>query len=65
MITVTIDSTKHENPVHQGMHVLAQSRQRGVPAVGVLWPVGVEHGELRMIGPDILTGEVEYVWRPA
>jgi hypothetical protein len=55
---------KHDNPIHQGMHVLARLRAAGVPVIGHLWPMGVESGSLTVGVPDLADGVVEYVWRP-
>lgn len=63
MTTVLVD-LKHENPIHQGMHVLMRLRDAGVPVIGVLWPMGVESGVLSVGVPDLADGIVEYVWRP-
>jgi hypothetical protein len=54
---VNID-TVSDQPVHQGLAVLAQLRRAGVPATGVLRPTGVEYGELR-----VTDGKV-YEWVP-
>lgn len=62
MITTTIDTSRQTNPVHLGLQVLGELRRRGVPVVGVLWPVGVEYGVLTVEGPDLLSGEVIYTW---
>ncbi len=62
MITVVVDTSRQPNPVHLGLAVLGELRRRGVPVVGVLWPVGVEWGVLTVVGPDLLSGEVEYTW---
>lgn len=62
MIIVTVDPTRFENPIHQGMHVLAKLRERGVPVVGELYPAGVARGTLAVAAPD-LAGEVAYCWQ--
>ena len=62
MITITLDPARFDNPIHSGMHVLAKLREAGIPAIGVLYPVGVERGVLTIDAPDLDDGAVVYRW---
>lgn len=55
---------KRENPIHQGMHVLARLRDAGVPVVGALWPMGVESGVLVIEPADLVDGITVWRWKP-
>lgn len=62
MITTTLDPARFDNPIHSGMHVLGKLREAGIPAIGVLYPVGVEWGALTLSAPDLADGSVTYSW---
>ena len=61
-VTVSVDPTRFDNPVHLGLRTLRNLRDAGVPVIGVLWPVGVESGLLTIGEPDLVTGVIEYRW---
>lgn len=62
MTRVTVQPDKFENPVLFGLHVLTKLRDAGVPAIGVLWPAGVESGTLSVEPPDLVDGSVTWSW---
>jgi hypothetical protein len=59
---LVVDPARFENPVNQGVAVLAALRGVGVPAIGVLGVTGVEYGTLSIGSPDLESGEVTYSW---
>ena len=48
-VTIPKQETKAfgEQPVLLGTHMVGRLKEAGVPVTGVLWPSGVENGELR------------------
>jgi hypothetical protein len=58
----TFDPSRFDNPVRLGLYLLSNLRELGVPVVGVLWPIGVESGELTIGSVDLVDGTVEYRW---
>jgi hypothetical protein len=62
LIVVKINPNAFENPVHQGMHVLATLKRASVPALGVLGVTGVESGKLTINETDLCEGSVVYEW---
>lgn len=62
-ISLVVDpATLHENPVHRALVLIKRLRAVGIPAVGAIALENVEHGELTITAPDLLTGEVRYSW---
>lgn len=62
MISVTQDPTRFENPIHRGMDALARLKSAGVPVIGVIYPEAVESGTLSVSAPDLVDGNVTWVW---
>ncbi len=63
MITTTIDPLRFDNPVNQGLYVLAKLRHSGIPASGVLGVTGVAIGTLTLSAPDLADGSITYTWK--
>jgi len=63
-VTITVDPSRFENPIHRGMDALRQLKERGVPVIGCLFPESVEHGTLTIGSADLVSGEVSYSWQP-
>ncbi len=61
MTTRVFIDAKFDQPIHQGMAVLKELRRAGVPVLGILWPEGVQHGELTVTRVDKQT---IYTWVP-
>ena len=62
-LTIRLDLSRLENPIHRGMNLVAEMRKAGIPAIGELWPEGVESGTLEIDAVDLDTGETEIRWK--
>lgn len=47
--------------IHRGIYLVKQLREAGVPVVGSIWPIGVEHGSLHM-ATDPVFDELVWTW---
>jgi hypothetical protein len=52
---------KFDSEVHRGILVLRELRERGIPVVGSLFPLGVERGKLEVEYDELVSDE--WVWR--
>ena len=62
MITVTISKQRlidFGSDIHGGMHILVKLREAGIPALGVLLPMGVSTGVLSSVDDGV---SVAYSW---
>jgi hypothetical protein len=62
MIRVEIRA-RHSHSIHQGIAVLNELREAGIPVTGTLWPTGVECGNL-VNCRDENTFSTVYIWHP-
>lgn len=65
-VTVSIDDAtiaRLAHDIHVGIYLLKQLREQGVPVLGSIWPVGVEHGSLTL-AVDPVFGERTWTWQP-
>lgn len=52
-----------DHDIHAGIYLLKQLRERGVPVIGSIWPIGVEHGTLTL-SVDAVFGDRTWTWKP-
>ena len=52
---------KFDSEVHRGILVLRELRERGIPVVGSLFPLGVKSGRLECEYDELVSDE--WVWR--
>ena len=62
MITLSVDLSRFDSPIHRDMNLIAQLKNAGIPVIGDIWPEGVESGYLCVYPADLDTGETRYDW---